>query len=75
MLLRKIISGPKIEKGVELRHCFCCETQPKVLINHKRDIPEKPSMQSYREVLSFCYALKENSDSKVIIDYFWKSYL
>ena len=44
------------------------------LTNSIRNISKKPSTQSYRKVLSFRYAMTENSAIKVIIDFFRKSY-
>ena len=66
---RKYSSG---SKWVSYRHCFCSEINPMGLINYIRNMPKKPSTQTYREVLSFCYAVTDNSDSKVVIDFFWK---
>ena len=45
------------------------------LTNYIRNIPKKPSTQSYRKFVSFRYIATENSDSKVINDFFRKSYL
>ena len=47
---------------------------PKCLINHIRNVPEK-HLYSVMECLSFSYAVTENSDSKVVIVCFRKSYL
>ena len=74
-LRRKEINGPKITQGVKLKTMLLLwNIIPKGLTNHIRNIPKKPCTQSCREVFSFC-CLMENSYSKVIIDFFRKSYL
>ena len=75
MLWQKITSGPKITQGVKLDTAFSVKHNAKGITNCIRNIPKKPSTQSYREVLSFRYVVTENLDSKVIIDFFRKSYL
>ena len=58
---KEIISGPKITQGVKLRTLLLLwSTTPKELITHIRNISKKPSTQSYREGLSFCYAKTKN---------------
>ena len=67
---------PKIAQGVKLQTLFLLwKVTPMGLINYIRNIPKKPSTHTFREALSFCYAVKENSGSKVIIDFLRKLYL
>ena len=73
---QKIISGPKIPWRVKLQALLLLwNVTPKGLINHITNIPKNPSTQNYRKVLSFHYTVTEKSDSKVITDFFIKSYL
>ena len=72
---RKMITGPKIAQGVELQALLLLShLTPKCLINHIRNVPVK-HLHSAMECLSFSYAVTENSDSKVVIVCFRKSYL
>ena len=48
---------------------FAVKHNSQGLTSQIRNIPEKPSAQSYRKVLSICYVVTKNSDSKVIIDF------
>ena len=47
----------------------------KGLKNQIRDIPKKTINTELQGVFSFCYTVTENLDSKVIINFFRKSYL
>ena len=47
--------SPKITQGLKLQTLLLLRNiTPKGLTNRIRNIPKKPSTQSYREVLSFC---------------------